>query len=61
MRSQRVPHGSFRAQMEDMAPLLGIEFSSLGQSPADTPNVMVGPRGSPAYLINQYLFEGSRH
>ena len=61
MRSQRVDHGSFRARMEDLAPLLDVEFSSVEESAEETPNAVAGPPGSTAYLINQYLFERSRH
>lgn len=60
MRSRRVEYGSFRARMDELVPLLGIDSSPLAQGPDEPPRAAVGPRGSAAYRINQYLFDRSR-
>jgi len=58
MRSGRVEHGSFRARSDELVALFGLASSPMRQSPAEPATAVVGLRGSVAYRINQYLFDG---
>ena len=61
MRSRRVEYGSFRERLDELVPMLGLDPSPMGQDAEETPRAFAGPRGSAAYVINQFLYEHSRH
>ena len=43
-----------------MVPLLGTQDLPMVRETNERPKAVAGPRGSAAYIINQYLFEHSR-